>query len=119
MADSRKEKGDAGEGFVCAYLQSQGFTVVSRNYRTRFGEIDVIAQNERFLLFVEVKARSAGALVSAQEAVGFRKQERLRAAAEDYLARNPTALQPRFDVACLRLGQGGKITLEQWIENAF
>lgn len=118
MANPKKHKGDAGEAFACALLRSRGYTVVSRNYRTRFGEIDVIAQNEQYLLFAEVKARSAGARVSAQEAVDLRKQARLRAAAEAYLAAHPIALQPRFDVICLQLQQGA-IVLDSWIENAF
>ena len=119
MANPKKPLGDAGEGFAAACLESRGFSVVARNFRTRLGEIDIIAQDARYLLFVEVKARKAGSMVSGEEAVDFRKQGRLRAAAEYYLVGRPTALQPRFDVMCVELGPGGETTLKNWIEDAF
>ena len=119
MASPKKIIGDSGEDFAAAHLESHGFRVVARNFRTRMGEIDVVAQDARYLLFVEVKARKAGSMVAAEEAVDFHKQRRLRAAAEYYLVGHPTALQPRFDVMCVELGPGGRHTLRNWIEDAF
>jgi len=119
MANPKKITGDAGEDFAAAHLESHGFRVVARNFRTRMGEIDVIARDARYLVFVEVKARKAGSMVPAEEAVDYHKQRRLRAAAEYYLAGHPNELQPRFDVMCVELGPGGQYKLSNWIENAF
>jgi len=118
MANPKKDIGDAGEDFAAAHLESRGFRVVARNFRTRMGEVDIIAHDARYLLFVEVKARRAGSMVAAEEAVDYHKQRRLRAAAEYYLVGHPSALQPRFDVMCVELAPGGYV-LRNWIENAF
>jgi len=127
MGNPKKNIGDAGEAFAAAHLEAHGFQVVARNFRTRQGEVDLIAcgpeghrgRDARYLLFVEVKARAAGSMVSGEEAVGFHKQRRLRAAAEYYLVKHPSALQPRFDVMCVELGPGGHYKLSNWIEDAF
>jgi putative endonuclease len=119
MGNPNKPVGDAGEGFAAACLESHGFRVVARNFRTRMGEIDVIACDAQYLVFAEVKARKPGSMVSPEEAVDYYKQRRLRAAAEYYLMRHPTALQPRFDVMCVEAGPGGRYALTNWIENAF
>jgi len=118
--DAPRGAGDAGEDFAAACLEARGFKIVARNFRSRQGEVDLIAEDERYLLFVEVKARRAGAMVSGEEAVDFHKQRRLCAAAEYYLVGHPTALQPRFDVMCVELSPGGRgVRLGNWIENAF
>ena len=114
-----RDVGGAGEDFAAACLESHGYQVLARNFRTRMGEIDLIARDAQYLVFAEVKARKAGSMVSGEEAVDAHKQRRLRYAAEYYLAGHPTALQPRFDVMCVELGPGGSPTLRNWIENAF
>jgi len=119
MANPNKPIGDAGEDFAAACLESRGYQVIARNFRARQGEIDLVAGDDQYLVFVEVKARKAGSMVSGEEAVDFHKQRRLRATGEYYLATHPTALQPRFDVMCVELGPGGRHTLRNWIENAF
>ena len=80
------------------YLQKMRYKLVAMNYRCRFGEIDLIVSNRKFLVFVEVKLRKSDKFAAAREFVDFHKQERLRSTAELYLAQNPTDLQPRFDV---------------------
>lgn len=87
-----------GEAVAARYLKKKRFSVVALNYRSRFGEIDIIAQNRKFLVFVEVKTRKSAKFAQAAEFVDQHKQERLRTTAELYLAENPTGLQPRFDV---------------------
>jgi len=120
MGNPKAVAGGAGEDFAAACLEARGYSVVARNFRSRQGEVDLIAQNGRYLLFVEVKARAAGAMVSGEEAVDFHKQRKLLAAAEYYLIGHPTALQPRFDVLCVELSPGGRgVRLLNWIENAF
>ena len=88
-----------GEGLVAGDLRRQGWQVLHMNYRCRFGELDVIAQDGRYLAFVEVKLRRSGAFAPARAFVTAEKQRRLRLAAEYYLLSHPTDLQPRFDVA--------------------
>jgi len=114
-----RDVGGAGEAFAAACLESRGYEVIARNFRTRMGEIDLIARDAQYLVFAEVKARRAGSMVSGEEAVDVHKQRRLRYAAEYYLAGRPTALQPRFDVMCVELGPGGHHKLSNWIEDAF
>lgn len=76
------------------------------NYSTRFGEIDVIAENRRYVAFVEVKLRKSDRFAAAREFVTLQKQERLRLAAESWLAANETEKQPRFDVIEVYAPQG-------------
>lgn len=87
-----------GEALAAQYLTKHRYKLVATNYRSRFGEIDIIASNRKYLVFVEVKLRKNSLFASAAEFVDRRKQERLRTTAEIYLSENPTTLQPRFDV---------------------
>lgn len=90
--------GTWGEALAADFLQKKHFKLVAMNYRCRFGEIDLIVSNRKYLVFVEVKLRKSDKFAAAREFVDFRKQERLRSTAELYLSQNPTRLQPRFDV---------------------
>jgi len=117
--EGSRTAGTFGEEIAAAHLEQHGFTCLEYNFRTRFGEIDIIAANERFLLFVEVKTRAQNARVSAAEAVDARKQARLRTAAEQYLVVNKTQLQPRFDVIAVETNKSGQVASIRWIENAF
>lgn len=90
--------GPWGEEKAAEYLRRKGYGIVAANYRCRFGEIDLIAKNRHYLVFVEVKLRKNASFAQAREFVDFRKQQRLRATAAMYLSRYPTRLQPRFDV---------------------
>lgn len=87
-----------GEGIAAEYLRRKRYTLVAAGYHCRFGEIDLIVKNRKFLVFVEVKLRKSGDFARAMEYVDRRKQERLRSTAMLYLSQNPTGLQPRFDV---------------------
>lgn len=87
-----------GESVAAEYLRKKRFKLLATNYRTRFGEIDLIVYNSKFLVFVEVKLRKSDSFASAFEYVDHHKQNRLRTTAEMYLSENPTDLQPRFDV---------------------
>ena len=90
--------GAGGEALAAKYLQKKRYRLIAANYRTRFGEIDLIMSNRTFLVFVEVKLRKSDRFASAMEYVDYKKQERLRKTALIYLNQNPTELQPRFDV---------------------
>lgn len=92
-----KGSGAVGEKYAAKYLSDKGFSIVCKNFRTRYGEIDIIAANDEYLLFVEVKSRS-GNFSSAREAVTVQKQKKLIMTALMYLEQNKCELQPRFDV---------------------
>lgn len=88
-----------GEGLAAGYLQKKRYTITAANYRSRFGEIDLIVENRKYLAFVEVKLRKNASFAQAKEFVDRRKQERLKQTAEIYLSQNPdNTKQPRFDV---------------------
>ena len=97
MATS-KLLGAWGEATAAEYLRKKRYKILASGYQCRFGEIDLIACNGRFLVFVEVKLRKTQSFASAREYVDRRKQDRIRATASMYLSTNPTSLQPRFDV---------------------
>lgn len=87
-----------GEEKAAQYLKKKRYALVAAGYSCKFGEIDLIVKNRKFLVFVEVKLRRNAKFAHAHEYVDRRKQDRLRITASMYLAENPTKLQPRFDV---------------------
>ena len=95
---NKTELGTWGEAIAAEALRSRGFTVVEQNYRSRYGEIDIIASNRQYLVFCEVKLRKSADFAAAREFVDARKQQRLRTTALLYLSQHETPLQPRFDV---------------------
>ena len=113
--------GQWGESLVAEDLRRRGWTVVAANFRCRMGELDIVAENGQYLVFVEVKLRKNNRFASACEAVTPAKQRKLRAAAAFYLVSHPTRLQPRFDVAEVYAPQGTHTERPDiyYIENAF
>lgn len=95
-----------GEALAATYLQKKRYRIVATNYKCRFGEIDLIVSNRKYLVFVEVKLRKSDKFATAAEFVDSRKQDRLRTTASVYLAEFPTQLQPRFDVIEIYAPQG-------------
>ena len=91
-------KGAMGEILAARFLREKGYTICSSNFRCRFGEVDIIVADKRFLVFVEVKTRREDARYLPREAVTYSKQRKLLQTAAMYLSRFPTDLQPRFDV---------------------
>jgi putative endonuclease len=118
MTEARLSLGRCGEDAASLYLVAQGYRIVARNLRTPVGEIDIIAQRAKSLIFVEVKTRRSLAYGTPQEAVGPRKQRQIIRAAQWYLSdAQHRGLQPRFDViAILYLPTGPQI---EHIVNAF
>ncbi len=110
--------GRAGEEHIVRLLKRRGFRILKRNYRCRFGEIDIIGENGQYIVFVEVKTREKGGMVSPFEAITPEKRRKLLLAAGDYLVSFPTRAQPRFDAAAVYTEQG-KIVGEDYLENAF
>ena len=87
-----------GEAAAAEYLRSRHYRIVAAGYRSRFGEIDLIAENRAYLVFVEVKLRKSAEFAMAREYVNRAKQDRIRMTAMVYLEHYPSRLQPRFDV---------------------
>ena len=111
-------RGEWGEAQAADFLIQEGFRILERNFRTRFGELDLVTEKDGFLVFVEVKTRKNSRFAAAREAVTLKKQERLRTTAELWLQQHETALQPRFDVVEV-YGEPGGETQILHLENAF
>jgi len=102
MSIRRQRLGKSGEDRAAAELQRRGYAILARRYRTRHGEIDVVARDGATVVFVEVKVRTTGEFGDAAEAVSPLKQRRLASMAADYLARHRLLDVPcRFDVVAL------------------
>lgn len=115
--DKKHLTGSEGEAVAARYLKKKGYTVVGQNYACRFGEIDIIARNREYVVFVEVKTRKSEEFAAAREFVTPAKQARVQKAAMLWLQQNETELQPRFDVIEV-VGQGLRQKINH-IENAF
>ena len=98
--------GSWGEQLTSDYLRQKGYTILACNYRTRFGEIDIIAKKRKMLAFVEVKLRKSSRFAQAREFVDLHKQERIKTTAQMWLSENPTSLHPRFDVVEIYAPEG-------------
>lgn len=110
-----------GEQQAAEYLKKKKYLVSGMNYRCRFGEIDIIAKNAKYIVFVEVKLRKNSDFAMASEHITNAKRHRLVTTAEMYLAANPTKLQPRFDIIEIYAPEGvntRQLTINH-IENAF
>ena len=119
--DRRNGIGAWGEDQAAKYLKKHGYRILERNYSCRFGEIDLIAANRSCLAFVEVKLRKSDRFARAAEFVDWRKQSRLRTAAELWLSLHETELQPRFDVIEIYAPEGAetKKPVINHLEDAF
>ncbi len=116
-----KSTGAWGEDQAAEYLQKQGYAVLCRNYHSRYGEIDLIAQKDSIIAFVEVKTRSKDALYSAAEAVTPAKQRKIILTALNYLEEYNADFQPRFDVCEVYLTQNRRRRSAEinYLEDAF
>jgi len=109
--------GALGEELASAYLRQHGYTIRDRNWRSGHTEIDIIAENSEFIVFVEVKSRSADYQVHPAEAVNVPKQRIIVYAASDYIERNGIVKEARFDIITVIFGD--PVPGIDHIENAF
>jgi putative endonuclease len=118
MMDSR-EIGALGEKIAAEYLTGLGYVIRERNFRSREGEIDIIAEKDDFLVFIEVRTRTSSSYGTPEESVTAQKKERLLALAEAY-RENRDDLPPswRVDVVALELRPKGEVSRLELIENA-
>lgn len=108
-----------GERLAEQHLLAKGYRIRGRHVRTRYGEIDIIAEHGDLLAFVEVKTRKGHAMGSAVEALSAAKQRRLVALAEAYAqTQDPAPASQRIDVIAVDLATDGRLLSLQHIENA-
>jgi putative endonuclease len=125
--DQRRRHGHLGEQIAAEHLAHRGYSIVARNFRTRYGELDLIAADDRSIVFCEVKTRVAGTRAGPDgplDAIGPRKRGRLRQMATQWLADGTAADRPRrselrFDAIGVVLSPGGRLLALEHLENAF
>ena len=110
-----------GEKEAANHLRGKGYSITAMGFMSRFGEIDIVAENRRFVAFVEVKTRKAESTILGREYVTLQKQRRIISTAKSWLAANPTDKQPRFDVIEVSYRGDNRPLLVgiEHIENAF
>lgn len=106
--------GKKAEDVACSFLIKNGLVLVTRNYRCRFGEIDLVMKDADMLVFVEVRYRKNNIFGDGAESVDQDKQRKLIFTANQYLQEHPSSMPVRFDVIALSADQ-----TPQWINNAF
>ena len=123
IPDRRRRLGAQGEQLAVEHLQRRGLTILDRNFRTRWGELDIIARDPGFLVFCEVKTRLAtGSWRGPLESVTPHKQRQLRRMAGQWLAQRPGGVrspQCRFDAVGITLDRDGRLIRLDHLEAAF
>jgi putative endonuclease len=129
MTDSRRRLGALGEELAARHLEARGLEVVERNYRTRYGELDIVARDPRFLVFCEVKTRivrdgtPSGDVLGPFAAIGARKRRQVRAMAREWLAggrlEGPRPCELRFDAIGVSFDAQGQLVALEHLEAAF
>ena len=115
-----KAIGDTGEEYAVEYLKKHKYKILSRNYRKRFGEIDIIAEKKGTVAFVEVKTRHENPLTKPFEAVDARKQKKIYKTSIAYIYENNLNCQYRFDVCEVYVNRNTLKLIEiNYFENAF
>lgn len=108
MRSTTKQIGDKGEDLAVSELEKSGYKIIERNFRTRFGEIDIIARDADVLVFVEVKAKTSSRFGSPAEMVTKRKQFKIKNTAQCYISDTGYAGPWRIDVVSI---EGKNITI--------
>lgn len=117
---STQNIGEIGEEYASKFLKKKKYKILERNYRKRYGEIDIIAENKNYIVFVEVKTRHKDSMTSAADAVNRQKQIRIIKTALMYLAENETDKFCRFDVCEVYINSDNlKLVDINYIEAAF
>ena len=117
---STQNIGEIGEEYTVKFLEKKKYNILERNYSKRYGEIDIIAENKHYIVFVEVKTRHKDSMASAADAVNRQKQIRIIKTASLYLAENETEKFCRFDVCEVYINSDNlKLVDINYIEAAF
>lgn len=117
---NRKKLGNLGEEIASRHLINKGYLIIQKNFRTKFGEIDIIARDGRYLVFIEVKLRKNLNLGYPREAVDYYKQQRIKNLANLYLAKKRIKdAFIRFDVVEIMMDENENVKSIYLIKNAF
>jgi putative endonuclease len=120
VSDTRLRLGQFGERLAAAHLESKGYSVLARNFRSLDGEVDIIAQKDGCLVFVEVRTRRGDAMGTAVESLTPLKGARISAVAGAYCEVNAGSPEERrIDVIAVDLTPQGRLLRLEHIENAF
>ena len=115
-----KTVGDMGEKEAVKFLKKNGYKILETNFKTKFGEIDIIAKKDKYICFVEVKTRSSAKYGEPKEAVNFHKQKKILSVAKYYLAKQKEDTLCRFDVIEVKYNkENNKVTEINHIKDAF
>ena len=118
--NQRSEFGRMAENLALRYLQGQKLALLERNFRSRFGEIDLIMRENDTIIFVEVRARKTTAFLHPVESITYAKQSKIRKTSEAFMQKNTVLdrLDQRFDVVTLTGSEARGMKIE-WIKAAF
>ena len=127
MPDPRRALGALGERLAADHLRRAGYRIVERNFRTRYGELDIVAAGERFLVFCEVKTRVRGRAGGPDplDSIGRDKRKRLRAMAAQWLVERRSGMdhaappELRFDAIGVSISPSGRLLSLDHLEDAF
>ena len=116
---NRKALGEMGERWAREYLKRNGYVIRETNYRCREGEVDIVAEHEGCLVFVEVRTKTGSVFGTPEESVTAAKQEKLAAVAMSYLqTHDDMPPEWRIDVVAVEVGRNGRVTRTELIQNA-
>ncbi len=114
----KKKIGIKGEKFAVKYLKKNKYKILLRNFSCHLGEIDIIARNDKYIVFVEVKTRNETSIMLPRASVDYKKQERITSTANYFMQKYKTELTTRFDIAEVIYDSKGKMKIN-YLENAF
>ncbi|MEI6579341.1 MAG: YraN family protein [Eubacteriales bacterium] len=115
----KNQTGLWGETYAARYLRDKGCKIIAANVSNRYGEVDIIACDEEYIFFAEVKTRGENAIATPAESVSYQKQRKICGVAAAFLQKYRYDLQPRFDVIEVYLDADNKLKRINHIENAF
>jgi putative endonuclease len=115
----RRETGTLGENLACDFLGKNGYRIIERNFRCPCGEVDIIAQHQDILVFVEVRTKTSQHFGSPEESITPTKMEHLRNVAEHYRQNHSDLPESwRIDVIAIEMNSRGRVSRIELIENA-
>lgn len=108
MGNKNQKLGARGEAIACDYLQKKGYSIVTRNWRTKLGEIDIVAKRDGVFVFVEVKTRGGTGYGYPEEAITAEKRQRMERVAELYCLATRASGMRRLDTIAIILSDVGE-----------
>jgi len=118
MSTSRKRTGDIGENIAAEFLIDHGYTIIETNFHCQYGEVDIVAEQDDCLIFVEVRTKKSLAFGTPEESITQAKKEKLILTAQTYLQENEDVPSNwRIDVVAVELNKNNSVKRIDLIEN--